>query len=138
MKSRRPNTMWGSQIQKVFDKLRGDFMKPVLEELNCLLNEQPELKVIVYNGQLDLIVNVLGTSKWVENGLQWPGAAKFRHSAKRSLKTPPKSEDDSGELHGFYKTADNFSFYWILSSGHMVPRDAPTAGLLMLKHILSL
>lgn len=130
---------WGSQIRMVFDRLNGDFMKSVLEDVNFLLNNRPDLKIIVYNGQLDLIVNVLGTSKWVEKGLHWPGEAEFRVAAKRSLKRKIKTEEgeEIDELLGFYKTAGNFRFYWIMNSGHMIPRDAPEAGLEMLKHILN-
>lgn len=121
----------------VFDKLQGDFMRSVLEDVNFLLNRQPNLKVVVYNGQLDLIVNVIGTSKWVEKGLAWPGAADFRVAPKKSLKRKLITEEgEVDDLLGFYKSSGRFTFYWIMKAGHMLARDAPEAGIAMLKHIL--
>ncbi|KAI8422471.1 hypothetical protein MSG28_006296 [Choristoneura fumiferana] len=45
---------WGSQSGRVFDMLRGDFMKPVTEGIERLLNET-DIIVQKYNGNLDLI-----------------------------------------------------------------------------------
>jgi serine carboxypeptidase 1 len=54
------NVTWGGQSSKVFGALAEDFMKPVVHVVNNLLNNTP-VAVNVYNGQLDLIVDTMGT-----------------------------------------------------------------------------
>ena len=138
--------MWDSQSESVFKYLESDFMKPVISgrqkccetlqinqlwliaEVNYILNNLP-IKVVVYNGQLALIVNILGTTKWVSK-LEFPGADKFKASRKKILK-------NKNEVLGFYKTHDKFSFYWILNSGHFLAKDASDAALKMLLNILT-
>ena len=99
------------------------------------------IKVVVYNGQLDLIVDTMGkflslwlylvhpdpiaqvsiiisgTLAWIER-LQWSGLPDFM-KANRSPLYPPSgvSTKDTG---AFLQTYENFSVYWILKSGHMV------------------
>lgn len=50
---------WGLQSDQVFIALTEDFMKPVTEVVERLLNET-DITVAVYNGQLDLIVDTPG------------------------------------------------------------------------------
>ncbi|ENN80348.1 hypothetical protein YQE_01386, partial [Dendroctonus ponderosae] len=47
---------WGEQSEAVFQAVKMDFMKPVTESVERLLNETA-LEVTVYNGQLDLIAS---------------------------------------------------------------------------------
>ena len=102
-------------------------MKSVLDDVNYILNNLP-IKVIVYNGQWDLIVNILGTSKWV-NRLSYEGVDRFKTSPKKVLLS-------DNEVLGYFKSHNKFSFYWILKAGHMVPKDAVKATLTMLENIL--
>lgn len=53
------NVTWGDQAGAVFSALAGDFMKPVTDIVELLLNTT-DIKVAVYNGQLDLIVDTPG------------------------------------------------------------------------------
>ncbi|XP_075236311.1 retinoid-inducible serine carboxypeptidase-like isoform X3 [Lycorma delicatula] len=119
---------WNSQSTYVFDYLREDFMKPVTNYVEKLLNET-NLQVVVYSGQLDLIVDTPGTLNWVER-LHWPGAEKWKKADRTSLKVESKQE-------GFVKTYDKFTFYWINRAGHMVPTDNPYGALEMLKQVTS-
>lgn len=50
---------WGYQSDQVFAALTEDFMKPVTEVVERLLNET-DITLAVYNGQLDLIVDTPG------------------------------------------------------------------------------
>lgn len=56
---------WGLQSGQVFTALAEDFMKPVTEVVERLLNET-DITVAVYNGQLDLIVDTPGISNHVK------------------------------------------------------------------------
>lgn len=53
------NVTWGGQSQLVFDALAEDFMKPVTQVVENLLNNT-NLQVNVYTGQLDMIVDTMG------------------------------------------------------------------------------
>lgn len=122
------NVNWGGQSGLVFDSLSADFMLPVVNDVDYLLN-RTNLKVIVYTGQLDLIVDTLGTLNWV-NSLKWPYINEFSRSNKKFLM------GNQGQLFGYKKSYKNFQFYWILKAGHMVPSDAGKAAIAMLKQII--
>jgi serine carboxypeptidase 1 len=65
------NVTFGSQSDLVFDTLAEDFMKPVVEMVEKVLNET-SVKVNVYTGQLDLICSTPGTIAWI-NRMNWSG-----------------------------------------------------------------
>lgn len=71
----------------------------------------------MYSGQLDLIVDALGTLQWLEK-LSWPGMKGFRATDKKPLVA-------QGHTAGFYKAYKKLAFFWVLNAGHMVPSDAP-------------
>lgn len=121
-------------------------MKPVVDVVDQLLNAG--INVTVYNGQLDLIVDTLGTcylfssiardSKPIEKcqNLQKLFESPIVHTGQelwvKRLKwegmsgfnklrwTPLDDPISPGVTGAFYKTYKNFSFYWILKAGHMV------------------
>ncbi|CAG2108101.1 unnamed protein product [Medioppia subpectinata] len=82
-----------------------------------------DLKVVVYTGQLDLIVDTLGTLNWVHS-LKWPELKNWETAKRQQM---------SG---GYVKTHKNFSLYWIIKAGHMVPTDAGDTALAMLHKII--
>lgn len=117
---------WGGQAADVFVNMAGDFMKPVVSVVDELLCAG--INVTVYNGQLDLIVDTVGQEGWVRQ-LKWKKLDQFK-----SLRWTPLHLQ-SRETAAFYKTWENFSFYWILRAGHMVPSDQPETSLKMLRMI---
>ncbi|KAK9300872.1 hypothetical protein QLX08_006578 [Tetragonisca angustula] len=108
----------GAQSNLVFSKLTGDFMKPVVNIVESLLNET-NLKVAVISGHMDLIVDTPGTLRWVEK-MQWKNANSWHRSARTALVV-------KGIIEGYVKSYGNFSMYWINRAGHMVPKDNPAA-----------
>ncbi|KYN45011.1 Retinoid-inducible serine carboxypeptidase [Trachymyrmex septentrionalis] len=108
----------GSQSSNVFEYLAEDFMKPVTHIVEALLNET-DLNVFVYNGQMDLIVDTLGTLHWVEK-LKWKNADTWKNSNRNSLVV-------KSIIEGYFKVQDNFRMYWVNRAGHMVPKDNPVA-----------
>ncbi|KAL3279832.1 hypothetical protein HHI36_017337 [Cryptolaemus montrouzieri] len=117
------NRSWVYESSQVFDALQIDFMKPVTDIVEKLLNET-NLEVVVYNGELDLIVDTPGTIKWV-NRLKWNGAEEWNNTTHKPMFV-------NGIIEGFYKKVENFTFYWVSRAGHMVPYDNPHA----MEHIL--
>ncbi|CAG0904612.1 unnamed protein product [Darwinula stevensoni] len=120
------NVTWGGQSDEVFAALEADFMEPVTDDVEFLLN-RTNLSVIVYNGQLDLIVATQGTENWVMK-LLWPGVKGWRSTERVAIPLPHI------KTAAFYKQYKNLCFYWILQAGHMVPADAPEAMLEAMKH----
>ena len=120
--------VWGSQSGDVFTQLSEDFMKPVINDVEYLLNET-DIKVVVYTGQLDLIVDTLGTEAWI-NKLNWKGLSNFKANKKEIF------AGQLGRPQAFVKKEGNFSLYWILKAGHMVPSDQLDVSVDMLKDVI--
>ncbi|XP_046893949.1 retinoid-inducible serine carboxypeptidase [Hypomesus transpacificus] len=122
------NVTWGGQAEEVFSSMAGDFMRPVVDIVDKLLDVG--VNVTVYNGQLDLIVDTMGQEEWVKK-LKWAGLQGFN-----KLKWTPLDDPESPGMTGaFCKTYKNFSFYWILKAGHMIPSDQGPMALQMLKMV---
>ncbi|XP_068119725.1 retinoid-inducible serine carboxypeptidase [Hyperolius riggenbachi] len=117
---------WGGQAGEVFVNMAGDFMKPVVDVVDELLSAG--IQVTVYNGQLDLIVDTVGQEKWVKQ-LKWKCLDQFSNLRWQSVHL------NGEETAAFYKSYENFSFFWIMRAGHMVPSDQPEMSLKMLRMI---
>jgi len=125
------NVTWGAQQGQVFQKQSGDFMKPVINTVDDLI-QNTKLKVVVYSGQLDLICDTMGTEAWVQK-LNWPGLQNYNTAPRK----PYHAEKVTNGPAGYIKSYENFSFYWILNAGHMVPYDAGYASRTMVHKIVS-
>ncbi|XP_030193321.1 retinoid-inducible serine carboxypeptidase isoform X2 [Gadus morhua] len=122
------NVTWGGQAEEVFSSMAGDFMRPVVALVDQLL--AAGVNVSVYNGQLDLIVDTMGQERWV-NSLAWEGLPTYKGLRWTPLDDPAAP----GTTGAFYKRYRNFSFYWILRAGHMIPSDQGAMALQMLKMV---
>lgn len=122
------NVTWGGQAEDVFASMSGDFMKPVIDIVDELLDAG--VNVTVYNGQLDLIVDTIGQESWVK-ALKWPGIQDFSKMKWTALDNP----EEPGVTGAFVKTYKNFTFYWILKAGHMIPSDQGSMALHMMQMI---
>ncbi|XP_031840488.1 retinoid-inducible serine carboxypeptidase [Nomia melanderi] len=114
----------GVQSNTVFSKLQEDFMKPVVDKVELLLN-QTDLKVIVLTGQLDLIVDTPGTFDWVDK-MQWKGRREWRLTDRVPLTA-------QNVIEGYATSYGNLAMYWVNRAGHMVPKDNPAAMAQILK-----
>ncbi|CAH1115721.1 unnamed protein product [Psylliodes chrysocephalus] len=117
---------WVNQNDNVYNWLADDFLNPVTEVVEKLLNET-DLTVAVYNGQLDLIVSTLGTLNWVKN-LHFNGKDSWDATSKVGFAI-------DGYYQGYVKKHGNFALYWVDRAGHMVPRDNPSAMYYILKDV---
>ncbi|XP_047355657.1 retinoid-inducible serine carboxypeptidase-like [Vespa velutina] len=115
------------QSNNVFYMLRQDFMKPVVDKVELLLNET-DLNVFVYTGHMDLIVDTPGTILWVDT-LKWKNSNYWINSERRSLVF-------DNIIEGYSKRYNNFGVYWVNRAGHMVPKDNPAAMGMILKDLL--
>jgi len=123
------NVTWGGQSKDVFAALRQDFMKPVSTVVEAILNNTA-IAVNVYSGQLDLIVDTMGTTRWVER-MRWLGIPGWKNSKRNPIILKNSTQ-------AFVKSFKNFNFYWILKAGHMVPVDSPETGVEILRLMTNL
>jgi len=126
-----PNhVLWGAQSADVFKYQSVDFMKPVVSYVDKLL--QYGLKVVVFQGQLDMICDTPGAELWIKR-LKWPGLPKFLASPRIALYLP----GEKGNTQAFLKRYNNFSLYYIMNAGHMVPADNGPMALQMVDNIIN-
>ena len=83
-------------------------------ELEKLLNL--DLKVMIYNGQNDFIVNTPGVLNYL-NTLEWNFARQWRNTNKKMW-----SEFGSDNL-GWSKSYRNLIFVMVRNAGHLLPSD---------------
>lgn len=112
------NVTWGGQSGQVFGTLAGDFMKPNPDIVEQLL-DNTDIKVAVFTGQLDLIVDTPGTVLWVDR-MTWSGSAEWATASRDALAV-------GGYIEGYVKRTGNLALYWVNRAGHMVPADNPYA-----------
>ncbi|KAF6214175.1 hypothetical protein GE061_008914 [Apolygus lucorum] len=99
---------------EVAEKLYEDVVKSVAPWLEELMDEY---RVLLYNGQLDIICAYPLTINFVKQ-LKWSGTADY-------LKAPRKQWYVGEQLAGFSKTAGNFTEVLVRNAGHMVPSNQP-------------
>jgi len=103
--------------QTVEFHLIGDWMKSVAEVMPDLLNNY---KVLVYNGQLDIILGAPLAEKFYKT-IPWEGRSDYLEARKIVWKAP----GDNNEVAGFVRAVRNFRQVVVRGAGHMVPQDQP-------------
>jgi len=102
----------GEEVERHLLKDIMQSTKPWIEELMTA-----GYKVLIYNGQLDVIIGHSLTQAFVDS-LQWP--------ARRDFDRAPRTQWHVGpDLAGYSKTAGSFTQLLVRNAGHMVPYDQP-------------
>ncbi|GKV01293.1 hypothetical protein SLEP1_g13858 [Rubroshorea leprosula] len=107
----------------VYVRMEGDWMKNLAVGIPELLEDG--IRVLLYEGEYDLICNWLGNYRWV-NALNWSGQKDFLAAPIVPFVVDRK---EAGKL----KTHGPLSFLKVHNAGHMVPMDQPKNSLQMLK-----
>ncbi|XP_043283795.1 venom serine carboxypeptidase [Venturia canescens] len=108
------NCSFDVEAQKVETFLKNDITR---SQASAVVELLKHYKVLVYNGQLDIIVAYPLTENYLYN-LTWSGAEQYR-------KTPRKQWHVEGALAGYSKTVENLTEVLVRNAGHMVPSDQP-------------
>lgn len=108
------NSSFQTENKKVEEHLKADIMQSLAVLVADLANHY---KVLIYNGQLDIIVAYPLTENYLQN-LKWSGAEKYK-TAKRKIWRV------GNEIAGYTKTVDNLTEALVRNAGHMVPGDQP-------------
>ncbi|XP_038685671.1 serine carboxypeptidase-like 51 [Tripterygium wilfordii] len=122
------NIIWVNEPKKVRNAFMKEYMKPRIDEVDQLLAKG--VSVTIYNGQLDLICSTKGAEAWVKK-LRWNGL-EYYLSMDRD---PLYCGNDKTITKGFRRKYGNFTFYWILMSGHNIARYQPRFALQVVAEI---
>ncbi|KAJ3423911.1 serine carboxypeptidase-like 48-related [Anaeramoeba flamelloides] len=109
------NVDWNFCSDPAQDALLADFSKTVKPLVDVLV--QQGYKVLLYNGQFDLIVNLLGAEDWIKN-INWAGKTNFNNADRKIWKV-----DDN--VAGYVKNYENLTYIMLLASGHLAPMNQP-------------
>ncbi|ETV91833.1 hypothetical protein H310_13662 [Aphanomyces invadans] len=93
------------------------------------------VRVLLYNGQWDLICNALNTEHVVQQ-LEWPGQAAFTAARRFTWRLQRHALDEGGPPAGFVQTGGNLTTIVVRDAGHMVPFNAPEAALDMVRRFI--
>ncbi|XP_066138466.1 venom serine carboxypeptidase isoform X2 [Euwallacea fornicatus] len=108
------NTTFSDETNIVEVNLRNDVMQSVTPWISELLSNY---RVLIYNGQLDIIVAYPLTENYLIN---------LSFSAADQYKTAPRYQwYVESELAGYVKQAGNLTEVLVRNAGHMVPADQP-------------
>ncbi|XP_021946397.2 venom serine carboxypeptidase [Folsomia candida] len=111
----------------VMSKMEGEIMKSSKTQFRKLVTEYTNIPVLLYNGQLDLIVANRLTDSFLEAlNLDEIGPWSTRKALKISL----------SEIVGYYKTWKNLTRVTVRNCGHMVPYDKPEWGYFLITAFL--
>ena len=124
------NVKWGAQAENLFKYQSDDLLRPVIKEVDYLISQG--LKVVVYQGQFDMLCDTVGTEQWI-NKLTWPGLQGFKYATRKPLYI----DSQKGQTQAFVKSYGDFSLYYILNAGLMVPSDNGEMALKMLGEIIN-
>ncbi|XP_046426243.1 venom serine carboxypeptidase [Neodiprion fabricii] len=90
----------------------------VMQSLAVLIADLTQhYRVLLYNGQLDIIVAYPTTENYLKN-LNWPGAEVYKKAVRKQWWV-------GKELAGYSKTAGSLTEVLVRNAGHMVPSDQP-------------
>ncbi|CAF1384769.1 unnamed protein product [Adineta ricciae] len=126
------NMSYGGQSEIVERMLLNDVMQSMAWKVAAIANAN--YSVLIYNGQLDVIIAVPLTMEWIGQ-LVWSGTDELRQAPRKVWKVA----DSDPEIAGYVKTANNNRFFLatIRNAGHMVPYDQPRASLDLLERFLA-
>lgn len=110
---------------QVYDSFHNDISVSYASDVVILLRN---IKVLIYNGQEDYVVNTAGVLNYI-NSLQWSSIANWKRARKEVWRV-------NKEIKGWAKTYGNLWFVLVNKAGHLVPTDQPQSAFNMLGHFI--
>eukprot|EP01100_Stratorugosa_tubuloviscum_P000009 TRINITY_DN0_c1_g2_i1.p1 TRINITY_DN0_c1_g2~~TRINITY_DN0_c1_g2_i1.p1 ORF type:complete len:481 (+),score=225.39 TRINITY_DN0_c1_g2_i1:96-1538(+) len=117
---------WVSSSTTVLVYMSGDVMRSTKSLLPDLLDSY---RVLVYNGQFDLICNLVGVQAVYYN-LDWPGLDEYRNATRYVWRV-----DD--QVAGYARSAQTLTQLIVIGAGHLAPMDQPKNTLDMLYRFIN-
>lgn len=108
------NNSFHTEATDVETHLKAD----VMQSLAVLIADLTQhYRVLLYNGQLDIIVAYPTTENYLQH-LKWPGAEAYKKAVRKQWRVDK-------EIAGYSKTVGSFTEVLVRNAGHMVPMDQP-------------
>lgn len=117
------NTTFNIETNEVEVNLVNDIMQSVAPWISELLSNY---RVLIYNGQLDIIVAYPLTENYLQN-LNFNGADQYKTAKRYQWYV-------GSELAGYVKQAGNLTEVLVRDAGHMVPTDQPKWSVDLITH----
>jgi serine carboxypeptidase 1 len=114
-----------------------DFMQNSTNAVERLLDAGRT--VVVFSGQLDIIVDTLATENWMNN-LRWKHINAWKNTDQQSIRGPRETTANEFSFQtdfAYRKQYQNLDYWRILYAGHMCPLDNPVMSYEMLKSVIS-
>lgn len=113
-------------IDEVYTAFGPDISRSYAADVITCLNN---IKVLIYNGQNDVVVNNAGVLQYL-NSLNWPGIQAWK-------RTPKQIWTINHSVRGWAKVSGNLWFAMVNGAGHMVPTDQPESAFSLIGHFLN-
>jgi vitellogenic carboxypeptidase-like protein len=109
-------TPFGLNSSDAEKALQADFMRSMVPELQTLI---PHYKVLIYSGNLDIIVGAPLTEAFMSK-LVFNGSVAFHAASRTPYKTGGANDP---EVAGYVKHAGNLTQLIVRGAGHILPHD---------------
>lgn len=106
-----------AEDSKVERFLRQDMYKSVVPWIVDLLDSPEGYRILIYSGQLDIIVANINTEEMLRK-MEWSGSKAYQVATKKAWKV-------GREIAGYVKTAKNLTYLLVRNAGHILPYDQP-------------
>lgn len=125
-------TSWHQSEDATFKRLYSDDVHTTIWVLREVLSQG--VRVLIYNGDQDLLVNYIGTEKWLQTFAR--GSDIYKPLA-RWLAKDLVDITRAGRLAGKTKSEGNLTYVRVHEAGHLVPMDQPAFAKDMFERFLS-
>ena len=120
---------WLPCNMKIFLHMSNDVFDDMSQYVKSMLEARKKIKVIIYTGVEDWICNSDGMDLFMKS-LEWDGKKQFEASGWKTWSV-------SGKNSGRYKKIDNFAYYEVEDTGHMICEKHPELGYSLLNDLIS-
>ncbi|KAK5641183.1 hypothetical protein RI129_009730 [Pyrocoelia pectoralis] len=103
-----------------------DYAIPESSSVEYLLNH---IKVLIYSGQLDMIIPYISTVNYLRN-INFDGAVSYRRANRRLWRL-------NNDVAGYVTQANRLTEICVRNAGHNVPFDQPLAAFTMVKKFIN-
>ncbi|KAJ5070520.1 carboxypeptidase y [Anaeramoeba ignava] len=104
------NITWVSCSPDIWNNFTQDLTKSVKSKIEALLNNN--YKVLLYNGQFDYIINLVGVYEWMKD-INWSGIDNFLNTTRNVWQV-------DSQIAGYGKNYENLWFFMFHNTGHFV------------------
>lgn len=120
------DTPFGTNASNCEMALVSDFMVSYRAEVETLLSStSPAYNVLIYSGQLDVIIGAALTEAFMPM-MQWPGRDAYMAAQKKVWRMKPTDTEVAGYVRQVVQSSgSNLTYAIVRAAGHIVPGDQP-------------